>query len=183
MINDLLDLAKAEAGKLQCRVRWVSLDELVQPILREYEVLAEKKHVQLGFQIDEGVSEWALDPERVGQVLRNYLANALRFSPDGGEVQLTARACEKEGEVGAWLEISVRDQGSGIPGDELERLFQRFVQSGNNETRAGGTGLGLAICREIARAHGGEVRASNNPEGGASFSICLPASDPETATE
>jgi signal transduction histidine kinase len=182
MINDLLDLAKAEAGKLQCRLRRVSVDDMVQPILREYEVLADKQHVRLECRIDKSVSEWVFDPERVGQVLRNYLANALRFSPDGGMVRLVARPCEK-GEGGPWLEISVRDQGSGIPGGEVEQLFERFVQTGNKENRAGGAGLGLAICREIARAHGGEVRASNNPEGGARFSICLPASDPETVTE
>ena len=183
MINDLLDLAKAEAGRLHYDMRKVSLAQLVQPILREYEVLAEQKHLHLQCQVQDKALEWVLDPERIGQVVRNFLSNAFRFSPQGGMVQLGVAASATPARGGGWLEISVRDQGCGIPEDELEQVFDKFVQSSRNRQGSGGTGLGLAISREIARAHGGEVKGSNNPEGGACFTLCLPEAGPEPGME
>ena len=179
MINDLLDLAKAEAGRLQYDMRRVSLAQLVQPILREYEVLAEQKHLHLQCHMQDKALEWMLDPERIGQVVRNLLSNAFRFSPQGGMVQLSVAASATHARGGGWLEISVRDQGCGIPEDELEQVFDKFVQSSRNRQGSGGTGLGLAISREIARAHGGEVKGANNPEGGACFTLFLPEAGPE----
>jgi len=174
MINDLLDLAKAEAGKLQYDMHEVSLAQVLQLVLDEYEALAEREGLRLVCHKSADPEQWCMDPERIGQVVRNYLSNAFRFSPRGGMVELGAGYRSDTCGGSDWLEISVRDQGPGIPEDELEQIFEKFVQSSNNKTGAGGTGLGLAICREIALAHGGEVGARNHVDGGAQFFLYLP---------
>ncbi|MBN2314036.1 MAG: ATP-binding protein [Sedimentisphaerales bacterium] len=102
------------------------------------------------------------------QVLRNLLNNAVKFSPNGGLVEVETR--QMENAVG----LSVRDQGPGIPPNELEAVFDKFVQSSKTKTGAGGTGLGLAICREIIIGHEGRIWAENRPEGGAEFIIEIP---------
>lgn len=175
MINDLLDLAKAEAGKLQYDMHEVSLAQVLQPVLDEYEAFAEREGLRLVCHKSADPEQWCMDPERIGQVVRNYLSNAFRSSPRGGMVELGVGYRSDICGGNDWLEISVRDQGSGIPEQELEQVFEKFVQSSNNKTGAGGTGLGLAICQEIALAHGGEVRAQNHVDGGAQFFLYLPS--------
>ena len=108
------------------------------------------------------------DSFRLQQVLRNVLANAIRFAPDCSEIALAWRL------DGAELLITVRDHGPGIPADETERIFESFVQSSRTKSGAGGTGLGLAICRKIMAAHHGRISAHNHPGGGAVFEIRLP---------
>ncbi len=178
MINDLLDLAKAEAGRLEYRMQPVALEAIVTPILQEFEALAQEKSLQLDYRPAAGLPEACLDAERTGQVVRNFLSNALKFSPKGGRVVLEAREVQAELAVGdgaaACLELQVTDQGPGIPEGEVEQIFEKFAQSSHNEKGVGGTGLGLAICREIAAAHGGQVWAVNAPEGGASFFVRVP---------
>ena len=183
MINDLLDLAKAEAGRLQYEMREVEIDHMVRPILNEYEVLAQNRGLRLVYHRQEGLEQWFMDGERIGQVLRNYLSNAFRFSPEGGMVTLGVRAVAGPGGTGEWLRFSVRDQGPGIPEGELERVFDKFVQSSNNRKGKGGTGLGLAISREIAQAHGGRVWAENRDGGGAEFFLRLPPRPREPVPE
>jgi signal transduction histidine kinase len=117
------------------------------------------------------------------QVMANLLSNAIKFSPPGGRVQVSLRAVpmrtgEDNGDPAtAGIEIRVRDEGIGIPEDELEAVFDKFVQSSKTKTGAGGTGLGLAICREIVGAHRGAVYANNNPSPalGACFTMVIPA--------
>lgn len=175
MINDLLDLAKAEAGKLQYDIQSVSLDSVIKPILAEYEALAEQRQLRLEYRNQEAPEQWCMDAERIGQVVRNYLSNAFKFSPEGGTVELEVGPCADDATGDGCLEIDVRDRGPGIPDAELEQIFEKFVQSSSNKSGAGGTGLGLAICREIAHAHGGKVKACNRAQGGAAFSLSLPA--------
>jgi signal transduction histidine kinase len=114
--------------------------------------------------------EVALDVEKIKQVLRNLLDNAIKFSPEGGTIDVAV--CRVAGSV----RVSVRDQGPGIPQDELETVFDKFIQSSKTKTGAGGTGLGLAICHEIVTAHKGRIWAENRPEGGAVFSFEIPLS-------
>jgi signal transduction histidine kinase len=119
---------------------------------------------------------------RFSQVLRNVLANAMKFSPDGGVIHITVeetvmtrgtRAADLDSPVAAWR-ILVIDEGIGIPEDELETVFDSFVQSSKTRTGAGGTGLGLTICREIVAAHRGSISARNSAQGGAVFEILVP---------
>jgi hypothetical protein len=103
-------------------------------------------------------------------VVRNVLANAIRFAPPGSCIEIQARTGH---EGGAWL--AVRDHGPGIPNDELDTIFEAFVQSSRTRDGSGGTGLGLTICRKIMRAHGGRIEAANADGGGALISLWLPA--------
>jgi signal transduction histidine kinase len=114
---------------------------------------------------------WAqADAFRLQQVLRNVLANAIRFAPEGSTITVDWQA-----QPGAVHHISVRDHGPGIPAAELDSIFEAFVQSSRTKDGSGGTGLGLAICRKIMDGHGGGIAARNHPEGGAVFEMVLPA--------
>jgi signal transduction histidine kinase len=103
-------------------------------------------------------------------VVRNVLANAIRFSPAGTVIELHGSATA-DGDI----HVSVADRGPGIPPDELELIFDAFVQSSKTKSGSGGTGLGLAICRKIVEGHSGSIRAENRPGGGSVFHICVPA--------
>jgi len=172
LLNDLLDLAKLEAGKMEMRLERADPAALMREAVAEAEALAGQQGVRLELHAPGTALRAPLDAARILQVLRNLLSNAIKFSPAGARVVLELRA--GAGEAG--IEMSVCDEGVGIPDGELEVVFDKFVQSSKTKTGAGGTGLGLAICREIAQAHGGTIRAANNPapRRGATFSLRLP---------
>lgn len=177
MINDLLDLAKAEAGRLSYDMQQHSIDAVIQPILQEYEALAEQKGLQLHYRACQDCAPAAFDAERIGQVIRNYLSNAFKFTAQSSRVEVIACSAQlADGQAG--IEVRVNDQGPGVPPDELHSIFDKFVQSSKNHKDAGGTGLGLAISREIVHAHAGEVAASNLDAGGASFRFVIPLVPP-----
>jgi signal transduction histidine kinase len=111
-----------------------------------------------------------VDPTRLQQVVRNLMANALRFAPDGSHVEVQAGYNAK-----AEPRFAVCDRGPGVPESELESIFEAFVQSSRTKDGSGGTGLGLAICRKIVQAHGGRIHAENRAGGGAAFHVVLPA--------
>jgi signal transduction histidine kinase len=112
-----------------------------------------------------------LDVTRIQQVIRNLLSNAVKFSPTPGTIRLEV---EQRGQT---VRLSVWDEGPGIPADEVDAVFEKFVQSSYTQTNAGGTGLGLAICREIVTQHHGTIWAENRAEGGAIFFVELPLSE------
>jgi signal transduction histidine kinase len=114
-----------------------------------------------------------VDPEKMMQVLRNLVSNAVKFSPPGSTITLRLE-CQ-----GRSLVVTIADQGVGIAEEELDTIFDKFVQSRRTKTGAGGTGLGLAICREIVTAHHGRVWAQNRPEGGAVLTVELPRASQE----
>ena len=187
LLNDLLDLSKLEAGKMELHLLPVDPAELLGDAIAEAEALAKSGDVRLRLQVPAFPVQAALDGPRVLQVIGNLLSNAIKFSPPGGEVLLSLAATQLRGalpgETRAALEIRVQDEGIGIPEGELEAVFDKFVQSSKTRTGAGGTGLGLAICREIAHAHGGEIQAHNNPRParGACFVLRLPVRDEAAA--
>jgi PAS domain S-box-containing protein len=171
LVNDLLDLSKIERGAEPFRPERLDLRPLATEVGRELEPLVAAR--QLGLVMALGDEELVVlaDPQRLQQLLRNLLANAIRFSPVGGRIELTAWHDESADEV----RVDVADRGPGIPPDELESIFEAFVQSSATKNAAGGTGLGLAICRRIAEAHDGRVWAANRQDGGAVISLALPA--------
>jgi len=116
-----------------------------------------------------------LDPLRFGQVVRNVLANALRFSPEGGRIEIEADVTG----AGEWR-LSIADRGPGIPEGEHEAIFEAFVQSSRTKDGSGGTGLGLAISRTLMQAHGGRITARSREGGGSVFEIVLPARGADT---
>jgi len=186
LLNSLLDLAKLEAGMMQL----TPTVEDVLPVIREAVAEAESWASERGLRIVTGIdcddTTAAVDKGRLGQVLRNLLSNAIKFSSRGGTIRIDlAEATLPRGRRSndpsdlAALQITVADEGVGIPEQELESIFDKFVQSSITKSGAGGTGLGLSICREIALAHRGAIRACNNRGGGASIVLTLPRKLPD----
>ncbi len=154
LVNGLLDVSKLDGTHGSLELRPGDLGPLLREVLRELAPLAAQR--QLRLQLPEPLPPLPADVDsfRVQQVLRNVLANALRFSPESSEVQIDMQAPPGHG-----VSLRVRDFGPGIPPDELETVFEPFLQSSRTRNGAGGTGLGLAICRRIMRAHGGLIVA------------------------
>jgi two-component system phosphate regulon sensor histidine kinase PhoR len=169
MTEEMLDLAAIESGRQVVRLVAVPLADLVrEPISRLGDVAAQGG-VRLTVDVPEELRALA-DPEQASRAVLNVLHNAIKFSPPGGEVRITAKADPAEARV----ILSILDSGPGIPPDELERVFERFFR-GDRARGTPGTGLGLAIARHILRAHGGQVWAENRraPERGASFYLAF----------
>lgn len=174
LLNDLLDLAKIEAGRMSYRMATLELRPLLMTCIAEFEAMANDRGICIEPPADIGAERVSADGVRLQQVFTNLLSNAVRYSPDGSVITIGI-ARERDAEGAEHVVVSVADRGPGIPPDELELVFDKFVQSSKTKTGSGGTGLGLAIAREILNAHGGTVRASNRPEGGAEFRLTLPA--------
>jgi signal transduction histidine kinase len=170
LLNDLLDLAKWEAGHMPCQYQHVDLRELLARAADEFRSLSAEHRLTIHFRRPESPIDVMLDPTKVMQVLRNFLSNAVKFSPDGECIDLSLH-CEASTVV-----VGVHDRGVGIPEGELVTIFDQFVQSSRTRTGAGGTGLGLAICRQIVTAHQGRIWAEHRPGGGASLYFALPCS-------
>jgi len=181
LINSLLDLSKLEAGKISYQMEEQDLCLLIEDVLEELRLLAEQKNIVCRLEA-EGVSSFAcFDRERIGQVLRNLLANALRLTGEKRRIDIRlsdSSARTPDGET--LLAVTVADQGVGIAPEELEAIFKPFTQGSRTQSGAGGTGLGLAICRRIIGDHGGGIWAENNADGGASFTFTLPRHNRKT---
>ncbi|MGE4053069.1 MAG: ATP-binding protein, partial [Piscinibacter sp.] len=170
LVNDLLDVSKIESTVGTFHLERTDLRTLVREVAREIDPLLAGRQLRLELQLSELPLVAKVDPMRFQQVVRNVLANAIKFSPFHGVIELSGETTPA-GEI----RIGIADQGPGIPADEVERVFEAFVQSSLTKDGSGGTGLGLAICRKIIEAHGGRIHADNRPEGGAVFLIHLPA--------
>jgi len=170
LLNDLLDLAKLESKKATFAFEPTDLGILVKSVTNELDSLLSDQNLSIRHEVSKFDVEVTLDADKIKQVLRNLLNNAVKFSPEGGIIDVAI--CR----VGSSVRVSVCDQGPGIPQDELEAVFDKFIQSSKTKTGAGGTGLGLTICHEIVAAHKGRIWAENRPEGGAVFSFEIPLS-------
>jgi signal transduction histidine kinase len=168
-VDDLLLLSRMQAGQLSLAKESVSLRELVELCVELFSLRALERSIIVEVAVADDLQVVG-DTDRLKQVLANLLDNALKHSPPHGVVTLSATRAES-----GWVEVSVRDSGPGIPPDMLEHVFERFYQGTGIRT---GVGLGLAIAREIALAHGGTICAANAPEGGAEFTVRLPAVPP-----
>src|SRR5262249_14291857 len=152
LINDILDLARIEAGKMQVRLEEFSVHDVCEGLLNMFRPMAEKKNIDLRGQIDPGIPVLRQDVTQLQQDLQNLVANATKFTPEGGRVLLKAQADPLH------LVLTVSDTGVGIAPEEQELVFEKFRQSGNPLTREhAGTGLGLSIVRELSKLLGGEV--------------------------
>lgn len=171
LVNDLLDVSKIESAVGAISLERADVRALVQAVLQEFRPQLAGRQLRLEIDLGPGALVAKVDPVRFGQVVRNVVANAVRFSPDGGVIEVRGRLLVSHRQVC----ISVRDHGVGIPIAETEKIFDAFVQSSITKDGSGGTGLGLAISRKIMDAHGGRIVADNMSDGGAIFSIFLPA--------
>ena len=182
LINDILDLAKVEAGELRFARGPVSADEVMSSVVAMVIPQAEAKGVRLAAEACASGAELLGDGDRVRQVLLNLVSNAVKFTHAGGRVTVRCGASAEPPPgallpgTGPWGFVEVADTGIGVPEDELSRIFDPFTQVDGTHTRAqGGTGLGLAISRTFARRMGGEVTAWSRPGEGSVFTLWLPA--------
>jgi signal transduction histidine kinase len=172
LVADLHELSLAEAGQLAMARRPTDLAQVCQQTVAVMATQAAARGVSLvvGQAADGAISN--VDPDRIGQVLRNLLSNALRHTPAGGSVTLDCRS------EGKHIMLSVRDTGMGIKAEDLPHIFDRFYRGEKSRARAtGGAGLGLAIVKQLVEAHGGAVWAESTPGQGATFYIRLPRDD------
>jgi signal transduction histidine kinase len=170
MINDLLDLAKIESGKMELRPEEIAVPEFCDSLLPPFRLPAERKQIDLKAQYDPQLGPVRQDAGKLRQILTNLLTNAIKFTPEGGRVILRAAA------DGDWVAFTVADTGVGIPPDEQERVFDKFRQAGPSTlTREHeGTGLGLSIVRELCGLLGGEVSLQSDLGLGSTFTVRLP---------
>ncbi len=170
LVEDLRTLALAESGQIVLKRVPTDLPSLIGRVVERFQPQAASGQVNLSLSLPaKPIPPLALDPVRLEQIFTNLLTNALRFTPPGGEVRVEIAALPKA------VRLAVHDSGPGIPLDALPFIFDRFYRADKSRSRAeGGTGLGLAIARNLARAHGGDLTASNQASGGAQFTLILP---------
>jgi len=176
LINDILDFSKLESASLPMNLERQRLEPVVHQAAQNLRMLLEERRIQLELDLPRGLPEGLLDPHRITQVVTNLLSNAIKFSPPGGHVRISAGATE------GVLRVAVRDQGEGISGKDLPRLFRKFQQIDSGSTRkVGGTGLGLVISKGIIEQHGGRIGVESVPGEGSTFWFTLPMADAESA--
>ena len=172
LVDDLHELAQAEAGQLSLNRRATDLSVLLQETMERFQPAAEARDIALTMEESRPVTIQA-DPDRIAQVLGNLLSNALRHTPDGGHVTVTSRLVKDNG--APQVEVVVRDDGEGIAEENLEHVFDRFWRIDRSRSReSGGSGLGLAIARGLVQAHGGRIWVESTWGEGSRFAFSLP---------
>jgi signal transduction histidine kinase len=171
LINEVLDLSKIEAGKLELHAEGVNLARLIDEVIGTAGQLAEKSKNRLVVEAEENLGPLTTDPMRLKQILLNLLSNACKFTKEG-EVALRVR---KVADGRDWIELAIADTGIGMTPDQQAKLFQDFTQADSlTSRRYGGTGLGLALSRKLARMMGGDVTVTSKPGQGSVFTLRLP---------
>jgi signal transduction histidine kinase len=176
LINDILDLSKIEAGRMELDVTTFDIRMALGNALTLVSERAERRGIALESKIDESLADMTGDERKVKQILLNLLSNAIKFTPEGGRVTLTAHGAD------SMVTISVRDTGVGISAEDQEHIFEEFRQVGTDYARkVEGTGLGLTLTRRFVELHGGEIAVESEPGAGSEFRITLPFESPKTA--
>ena len=174
ILNDILDISKIEAGKLEIETIAMDLPDVAERVRELWSEAASAKGVRLVLQIDEATPQWvAGDPTRLRQVMTNLVSNALKFTPPGGEVRLSVRPVSRSDDR-MTVEIAVADTGIGMTEAGISKLFQTFSQTDASTARKfGGTGLGLAICKQLVELMGGGITVESAPGQGSTFRVEL----------
>jgi CheY-like chemotaxis protein/signal transduction histidine kinase len=169
LINDILDLSKIEAGKIELNVETVAVDRLLADLRHRFGPLTASKDVELSFVVEPGCPETIeTDRQRMHQILTNLLSNAVKFT-EKGSIRLSARTAPRH------VAFTVEDTGIGIPAEQHDVIFEAFRQAdGTTNRKFGGTGLGLSICRELSTLLGGEIRLRSTPGKGSAFTLFIP---------
>ncbi len=172
LLNDLLDVSKLDAGKMVYAMAQGDIGHWFQRVEKEYTSMAEEKNISFRY-LDNNLQQTAwFDGDKIAQVLRNIISNAIKFSFADQDIQISCSEMNERGVL--CIQVTISDCGVGIPEAELTHIFDIFTQSSQTRNGAGGTGLGLAICKKIITDHHGRIWAENNPAGGACFSFILP---------
>ena len=183
IINDILDLSRVEAGKVEMKVEPTSVKEVVREGLAMVQMKARNHNISLSMDVEDGL-EVPADPRMLKQILFNLLSNAVKFTPDGGSVKVTAKRAkaeelpkrpETEGLEGEWAVVSVSDTGIGIAPEDQDRIWREFEQVDNELSRRyEGTGLGLPLTKRLVELHGGRIWVESEPGKGSTFTFVLP---------
>jgi signal transduction histidine kinase len=168
LINDILDLSKIEAGRMELEMAEFDLPQAIQNALTLVRERALRRGIALYHVIDDRVAAIRADERKVKQVLLNLLSNAIKFTPEGGKIEV--RAVPRGGTV----EVSVTDTGVGIAPEDQEAVFEEFRQVGASDKKAEGTGLGLALSRKFIELHGGKIHVTSQVGVGSTFTFTLP---------
>jgi signal transduction histidine kinase/DNA-binding response OmpR family regulator len=172
LINDILDLTRVEARRLEIHPEPCEVPPILEETLALFRTQAQVKRITLAVEIGSPLGELMADRIRLQQIIHNLLSNAVKFTPEGGLVTVTAR------QTGLELELTVRDTGIGIPPEDHQRIFEAYEQAGSTEGRQKGTGLGLAITKRLVELHGGSIRVEGAPGQGSAFIVRLPGASP-----
>ncbi|AIE60590.1 ATP-binding protein [Bacillus methanolicus] len=168
LVNELLDLARMEAGHLQLKIEEVVIEPYILRIIKKFQGLAKEKNIQLSFKLNNNHTTYRFDPDRIEQVLTNLIDNAIKHTPEKGFVTVIVDTDERG------LHVEVSDSGSGIPKEDLPFVFERFYKADKARTRGSGTGLGLSIAKHIIDAHKGHISVRSKLGHGTTFSFMIP---------
>jgi signal transduction histidine kinase len=169
LINDILDLSKVEAGRMELERAPVDVASAIADALTLVRERAQHHAIALAQEVDPALGTLLADERKLKQILLNLLSNAVKFTPDGGRIDVTARR------VGDVAEIAVRDTGIGIAPEDQAAVFEEFRQVGRDYTRKQeGTGLGLALTRRLVELHGGRIGVESEPGKGSTFTFTIP---------
>jgi two-component system sensor histidine kinase/response regulator len=175
LINEVLDLSKIESGRMELKKETLALTEVVESLARSMMPILRPRKQSLDIEIEEGLSPIYADKGKLGQVLRNLVANSSNFTPDWGKLKIEATSDN------GWCRVSVIDNGSGIKAEDKERIFEPFCQLDYTPIRGkGGTGLGLAVVKQIIEKHGGRVWVERDYGEGSQFTFTLPLATKDT---
>ncbi|MCH9792127.1 MAG: sensor histidine kinase, partial [Planctomycetes bacterium] len=178
LINDVLDLAKIESGKMELQLSEIAIADLIERRVGTMMPLADKKNIEMTSEIDPEIPILFQDSIKIQQILNNLISNAIKFTPEGGRVNVSAKLCADNSNL---MDLIVEDTGIGIPLDEQENIFEKFRQGkSSSETRDTltrsyeGTGLGLSIIRELSKLLDGEVFLESEFGRGSKFTARVP---------
>jgi PAS domain S-box-containing protein len=172
MVNEILDLSKVEAGKIELTLQPVHLPSMLEELQTVFRALAEKRQIRMVFDIQADISTIDADPVRLKQIFLNLISNAIKFNQPGGQVFVRVRSSEDR----EWVECQIVDEGIGIPQEKLPELFQEFHQLDNSYARQHeGTGLGLVLTKRLVELHQGTIAVQSLDGSGSTFTFRLPA--------
>ena len=182
ILNNLLNLSRIESGKVELKFENITLKRVIDLTASSLRPHADVKSIQIEVEVPEQLPAVYGDPEKIEQILTNLIGNAIKFTPDGGKILITAKPFpkEKKGGYGDRVAVSVKDTGIGIPSEHLESIFEKFHQVEISLHRSvSGTGLGLAITKGLVEAHQGKIWVESEVEKGSTFTFTLPISEGE----
>lgn len=175
LINDILDLSKIEAGKVEFNIAEIAIADIAEDMDQLFGEVARQKKIAFSIDRTRLVTHIHTDKDKVGQVIKNLLSNSFKFTPKGGKIELSFE------QVGDYLSIAVKDNGIGIAPEKQQLIFEAFQQADGATTRKyGGTGLGLSISKELVRRLNGEIRVQSTTGQGSTFTLLLPLKDEAT---
>jgi PAS domain S-box-containing protein len=171
MVESILEITRMESGKIELSLSEIVINTIVDQSISEFNTIAQEYKVSIDKDLNVDLPPVNMDQEKIHRVLNNLIDNALKYSPENGQILISARP--RDGEM---VEIKVSDSGPGIPEEYRQRIFERFVQVPGSPSRKRGSGLGLTYCRLAVEAHGGEIWVDDRPGGGSQFIFSLPIS-------